>query len=315
MNNMNNLENNIKRQPTKEECLASYDIPIPEETLALATEKGLHIQRCDEVITKRKKSGKSKGKILATAKQAKGIRQTKICSYNVFNSQGKQISKGSFKLKLEDLVALVEQYEPTEDELSTDEYIPPFKHVKEKKHLNENRRELKKIGKELKYENGKFWILEANGDIAVGSENGFANINQVSNFRRKNYKNIKRVTTIVNTENVTTKNDKVVLPAPTVKKTEKTVNQEIVDYSEIKEKLATKQYVYVTDKYGTALYKILNISDKKMQIYCDWVNEQDNAVDPTLVIDGEELSIYKIRKTPFGEKARKNASMQKNTDK
>lgn len=231
------VENDIKKQPTKEECLASY-IPIPEETLVLATEKGLHIQRCDEVITKRKKNGKSKGKIQATAKQAKGIRQTKICSYNVFNSQGKQISKGSFKLKLKDLIALVEQYEPTED-LTTDEYMPPFKHLKEHKHLRENRYELKKIGKDLKYENGKFWILETNGDIAVGSENGFANINQVSNFRRKNYKNVKRVTHIVNNESVSTKNDKVVSPDLTVKKAQKTVNQEIEDYSVIKEKLAT----------------------------------------------------------------------------
>lgn len=190
------MEKHTKIVPTKEECLASYDTPIPEETLALATEKGLHIQRCDEVVTKHKKNGKSKGKIRATAEQAKGIRQNKICSYDVFDAQSKQINKGSFSLKLEDLIALVEQYKPTEDNVSTDSigYIPPFKYAKERQHLNENCRKLKKIGKRLKYEDGKFWILEANGDIAKGSENGFDSINQVSNFRRKNYENVKKHT-------------------------------------------------------------------------------------------------------------------------
>lgn len=301
---MENTEKKTKVQPTKEECLASYEVPIPEEILTMITEKGLHIQRCDEVITKRKKNGKSNGRIQATAKQAKGIRGTKFCSYDVYNSQGKKVSKGSFKLKLEDLIAFVKTYEPTTEELTVDEYMQPFKHVKEKKHLKENRSELKKIGKNLKYENGRFWILEADGEIAVGSENGFSHINQVSNFRRKNYRNVPKVVSEEGDTNNRGK-DKVVPPVQTVKKSDSVVSNEVKDYSEIKEKLAEKQYIYITDKWGTALYKIVNVSDRKMQIFCDWVRKQNEAIDPKLVIDGDELSMYIIRKAPSGEKARK----------
>lgn len=304
------VEQNVKRLPTKEECLASYEVPIPEETLALAAEKGLHIQRCDEVVTKRKRDGKSKGKIQATAKQAKGIRQTKICSYNVYNSQGKKVSKGSFKLKLEDLVTLVEQYESTGEDLATDEYMPPFKHLKEKKHLRENRTFLKKIGKDLKYENGQFWIVEQNGDVLEGSK-GFSHINHVSSFIRKNLKNAKRVKPTVNMENKPSKKVKKI-SAPAEKKAEKTIADDVVDYSEIKEKLLTKKYIYITSKRGTALYKIVSISNKKMQITCNWVREEIE-VDPVLVIDETEVSMYRIIKNAYGDKLnqKKDAKLQK----
>ena len=179
--------------PTKQECLASYEVPIPEETLLLAEEKGLHIQRCDEVVTKRKKNGETKGRILATPKQAAGIRATKLCAYQIYTSKGKALGKGLFKLSVDDVIEMVAKYEPTEEELNSDgQYFSTFAHLKEKQHMKDNRRFLKRIGKDIVYRDDRFWIVEQNGELADGTERGFARVYQVSNFIRKNYKNNKR---------------------------------------------------------------------------------------------------------------------------
>lgn len=192
MNSKENKENQNNNRPTQEECLASYEVLIPEATLDMAAEKGLHIRRCDEVITKRRKDGTIRARIQATPKQANGIRKNKMCSYEVYNAQGRKLCKGIFKLSLADLIELVEKYEPTEEDLKADsQYIPPFKYAKEKKKLGKNRQFLRRIGKDIKYENDRFWIVENNGDIAEGAEDGFLRVYQITNFINKNYKNKK----------------------------------------------------------------------------------------------------------------------------
>ena len=92
----------------------------------------------------------------------------------------------------------------------------------------------------------------------------------------------------------------------TVEELEKLVDEKLVELAVLKERLATKKYIYFTGKRGTALYSIVSISNKKMQITCNWIGEEIE-VDPTLVIDEDEVPMYRINRTSYGERLKRKA--------
>ena len=94
--------------------------------------------------------------------------------------------------------------------------------------------------------------------------------------------------------------------ADTIGELEQYVDEKLVELSVLKERLATKKYIYITDKRGTALYTIISISNKKMQISCNWVREEI-VVDPTLVIDEADVPMYRLNKVSYGERKRQEA--------
>lgn len=126
--------------------------------------------------------------------------------------------------------------------------------------------------------------------VAQLSHNGYAFKNDEGKFALKNVPGVS-------------------VSVDTVEELEQFVNEKLVELSALKERLATKKYIYITDKMGTALYTIVSISNKKMQISCNWVREEI-TVDPTLVIDSEEVPMYRLNKVSYGERKRQEAEQK-----
>ena len=97
--------------------------------------------------------------------------------------------------------------------------------------------------------------------------------------------------------------------ADTIEELDQYVDEKLVEISAFKEDMAAMKYkyLYITDKRGTALYKIVAISNKRMVIQCNWAREQDVEIDPALVIDDELVRMYKIEKSSYGERVRQKA--------